>query len=204
MPGQKKVLLKPGAREPFFGVKVGDLKKIVKTAKKDHPLYQTGNSDAMYLVGLIANEQEITKKELQRWAEQPYWYMLRDYIVAWIAAESPHGWELANEWIHTEQEFVLSAGWSTLSNWIALHPEEALDMVALDELRGQVEKEIHRAPNRVRHSMNGFPISPDSEGGCRDGSTACKVPLAEEYLKKWKAWVRLEKRKRWRVAKKIK
>jgi hypothetical protein len=50
----KKVLLKPGASEPFFGVKVGDLKKIVKTAKKERPLYQTGNSDAMYLAGWSA------------------------------------------------------------------------------------------------------------------------------------------------------
>ena len=29
----KKVLMKHGAREPFFGVKVGDLKKIVKNLK---------------------------------------------------------------------------------------------------------------------------------------------------------------------------
>jgi hypothetical protein len=32
----KKVLLKHGAREPFFGVKVEDLKKIQKRIKKDY------------------------------------------------------------------------------------------------------------------------------------------------------------------------
>ncbi|HNF15981.1 MAG TPA: DNA alkylation repair protein, partial [Leptospiraceae bacterium] len=34
----KKVLMKHGAKEPFFGVKVQDLKKIVKKVKKDYEL----------------------------------------------------------------------------------------------------------------------------------------------------------------------
>jgi 3-methyladenine DNA glycosylase AlkD len=54
----KKVLLNQGIREPFFGVKIGDLKPIEKRIKKDYrlalDLYDTGNYDAMYLAGLIA------------------------------------------------------------------------------------------------------------------------------------------------------
>jgi len=68
----KKVLVKHGAREPFYGVRVQDLKKIMKKIKKDHELsielFATGNSDAMYLAGLIADEDKITKKDLRRWA----------------------------------------------------------------------------------------------------------------------------------------
>ena len=49
----KKTLMNHGAREPFFGVKVADLKTILKKTKKNHELslelYRTGNSDAMYL-----------------------------------------------------------------------------------------------------------------------------------------------------------
>jgi len=30
----KKIFLRHGAKEPFFGVKVGDLKKIVKKSKE--------------------------------------------------------------------------------------------------------------------------------------------------------------------------
>ena len=55
----KKTLMRHGAREPLFGVKVGDLKKIEKKVKKNHQLamqlYDTGNADAMYLAGLIAD-----------------------------------------------------------------------------------------------------------------------------------------------------
>ena len=34
----KKTLIKHGAKEPFFGVKVQDLKKILKKVKKNHNL----------------------------------------------------------------------------------------------------------------------------------------------------------------------
>jgi 3-methyladenine DNA glycosylase AlkD len=65
----KNTLLKHGAKEPFFGVKVADLKKILKKTKKNHELslelFDTGNSDAMYLAGLMADEKQITKKQLK-------------------------------------------------------------------------------------------------------------------------------------------
>ena len=64
----KKVLMKHGAREPFYGVKVEDLKMIVKPVKKDYQLslelFDSVISDAMYLAGLIADETKMTKKDL--------------------------------------------------------------------------------------------------------------------------------------------
>src|SRR5436305_14327487 len=76
----KKVLLKHGAKEPFFGVKVEELKKIQKRVKMDHELalalYDTGISDAMYLAGLIADDARMTKKNMQSWVKQEYRTML--------------------------------------------------------------------------------------------------------------------------------
>ena len=99
----KRIFINHGAREPFFGVKVQDLKKIVKKIRKDYKLslelYDTGNSDAMYLAGLIADERAMTKLDLQKWVKGAYWYMISDYTVPWIAAESNFGEELALEWI---------------------------------------------------------------------------------------------------------
>ena len=81
----KKVFTRHGAREPFFGVKVGDLKILVKKIKTDHKLalelFKTGNSDAMYLAGLIADEILATREELKDWAKGAYWYMLSEYTV---------------------------------------------------------------------------------------------------------------------------
>src|SRR5204863_4566559 len=99
----KKVLVKHGIQEPLLGVKIEDLKKIQKRIKKDYQLaldlYDTGISDAMYLAGLIADDDKMTKKDLQRWVEQAYWYMLSEYTVPWVAASGRHGRELALAWI---------------------------------------------------------------------------------------------------------
>ena len=47
----KQTYKRHGAPEPMFGVKIGDLKPIVKQIKGDQALamqlYDTGNSDAM-------------------------------------------------------------------------------------------------------------------------------------------------------------
>ena len=97
----KKTLMRHGAREPLFGVRVGDLKKILKKTKKNHELslelYETGNSDAMYLAGLMADEKQITKEQLNHWVENAYWYNLSEYAVAWVAAETPFGFEIGLE-----------------------------------------------------------------------------------------------------------
>src|SRR5687768_631955 len=81
----KRVLMKHGAKEPFFGVKIEHLKKIQKRIKMDYQLsldlYDTGISDAMYLAGLIADDEKMTKRDLQKWVKAAYWNMLSEYTV---------------------------------------------------------------------------------------------------------------------------
>lgn len=203
--GTKKVLVKHGAKEPFFGVKVQDLKKIQKKVKKDHELslvlYKTGNSDAMYLAGLIADEKKINKDHLQDWVENAYWYMISEYTVPWIAAESEFGFEMGMKWIDSKEEMIAAAGWSTLASLASIKTDDTLDIDAYSALLDRVEKNIHNAQNRVRYTMNGFVISVGSYiSGLTDkanltataigkvsvsmGNTACKVPLAKDYIKK--------------------
>src|SRR3981189_1332678 len=116
----KKMWMKHGAQEPCLGVKVEDMKKIQKRVKMDYQLaldlYDTGIYDAMYLAGLIADDAKMTKQDLRRWAEDANCAMLCEYTVAWVAAESQHGRELALEWIDSKKEKVAAAGWSTLSS----------------------------------------------------------------------------------------
>ena len=204
-PNTKKILIKHGAKEPFYGVKVADLKKIQKRIKKDYKLslelFDTGNSDAMYLAGLIADEDKITKKDLNKWAKNAYWYMISEYTVAWIAAESRFGWELTLKWLQSENENIASAGWSTLSSLVAIKDDLELDISALKKLLDRVEKEIDNSQNRVRYTMNGFVISvgayvkPLTKSALSTakkigivkvdmGGTACKVPKADEYINK--------------------
>ena len=73
----KNTLMNHGAKEPFFGVKVADLKKILKHTKKNHELslelYNTGNSDDMYIAGLMEDETQIAKEKLTDWVRKEYW-----------------------------------------------------------------------------------------------------------------------------------
>jgi 3-methyladenine DNA glycosylase AlkD len=206
-PSIKKILMRHGAREPFYGVKIEELKKFQKRIKKDYQLaldlYATGVSDAMYLAGLIADDQRMTKKDLQRWVKAAYWHMLSGCTVAWVAAGSPHGRELALEWIDSKAEQTAVAGWCTLSSLVALKDDADLDLPELKRLLARVAKTIHDQPNRVREAMNGFIIAVGSYVPALTdlalttaeqigkvevdvGDTACEVPWAPDYIRKVK------------------
>ena len=206
--GYKKVLRNHGVKEPFFGVKIEELKKIQKRVKTDYrlalDLYDTGIYDAMYLAGLIADDAKMTKKDLRRWLEEATCAALGQFTVAWVAAGSNHGRELALEWIESRNENVASAGWATLSSLVSIKDDTDLDLPELKQLLQRVQKTIHEQPDPVRYVMNGFVIAVGSY--VREltdfalqvarkigpvtadlGDTACKVPSAPEYIEKVRA-----------------
>lgn len=201
----KKVLAKHGIKEPFFGVKVEELKKIQKRIKKDYrlalDLYDTGIYDAMYLPGLIADDAKMSKKDLRHWIAKANCDTLSEYTVPWVAAESNHGRDLALEWIESKQPNVAAAGWATLSSLMAIKDDSELNLPELKKLLQRVQKTIHQQPNRVVYCMNGFVIAAGSyvealtelalQTAAKVGSvsvemdgTECKVPAAADYIKK--------------------
>jgi hypothetical protein len=202
----KKLLIKNHAvREPCFGVKIGDMKKIQKGIKKHYQLaldlYDSGNYDAMYLAGLIADDAKMSKADLQRWAEKAYGGALPGATVAWVAAESPHGWAMGLKWIDSPQEHVAEAGWSTLGSVVALQPDADLDIPEIKQLLSRVQKTIHQSPDRVRYAMNGFviavgsyvqPLNATAKEVARKigpvsanlGDNQCQIPYAPDYIAK--------------------
>jgi 3-methyladenine DNA glycosylase AlkD len=204
----KRVLKNHGAPEPIYGVKVEDLKKIQKRVKKNHELalalYDTGVSDAMYLAGLIAEPDRMTRADLARWLKGASWSMIGEYAVAGTAAESPYGFELARQWIDSDEERVASIGWATLAAVASVRDDAELDLAEWKSLLKRVEKTIHQQPNRVRYTMNGFVIAAGCyvaalTGEARRvaqrigkvhvdmGATSCHVPLATDYIAKVEA-----------------
>ncbi|HBX51521.1 MAG: DNA alkylation repair protein [Bacteroidetes bacterium RIFOXYA12_FULL_35_11] len=201
----KKVLMTHGAKEPFFGVKVADLKNILKKTKKNHQLaldlYKTGNSDAMYLAGLMADETKVTKEQLEEWVEQAYWYYLSEFAVPWVTAESKYGFDMGIKWIASDKETIASAGWATLAQMTSLQQYSELDIEAYSKLLDKIEKEIGNAQPRVKYTMNGFVIAVGANIEAlrnkaikvaeKNGKvsvdmrgTACKVPVAKDYIQK--------------------
>lgn len=203
----KKILLKHGVKEPFFGVKIEYLKPIQKKVKMDYQLakdlYATGNADAMYLAGLIADDKKMTKDDLQIWASQAVSSNISEYTVPWVATGNKNGFGLALEWIDSPEEYIAACGWSTLGNIVSLKPDNELNLAELKHLLERVAKTIHTSPNRVRSTMNGFliavgtyvmPLSEYAIATAKDigavvvekEGTACKVPDAVECIMKAK------------------
>lgn len=204
-PSYKKILLAHGATEPVLGVKIEELKKIQKKVKDDHDLalalYDTGIYDAQYLAGLMADDDRMTKRDLQRWATKSNSSGISEYTVAWVAADGPLGWEMGLEWIESPKELVAAAGWATLGGVCSVTDDDELDLAALKKLLQRVEKTIHKQPNRVRATMNNFVIqvgayvAPLTAVAVATGKaigpvfvdvggTACKTPFSPESIAK--------------------
>jgi 3-methyladenine DNA glycosylase AlkD len=201
----RKTFGRHGAPETMFGVKVADLKVIAKKIKGNQELalelYDTGNSDAMYLAGLVADGAQMNRKQLNDWAKKAPWYMISEYTVPGVATENKNARELALKWIKSKKENIAASGWTTYAGVVATLPDEELDLAEISDLLKHVEQNIHHAPNRVRYTMNGFVISVGAyvkallkqakatakkigEVHVEMGNTACKVPFAPEYIAK--------------------
>src|SRR4051812_7039158 len=140
----KKMWMTHGAHEPCLGVKIEDMKKIQKRVKMDYQLaldlYDTGIADAMYLAGLTADDAKMTKKDLQKWVENATWGMVAEYTVPWVASASPHGRELALQWMESEEEAICSAGWQTYSSMVAIKEDANLELGEIKSLLQRVSK----------------------------------------------------------------
>ncbi|MCG8406325.1 MAG: DNA alkylation repair protein [Phycisphaerales bacterium] len=194
-----------GAPKNLFGVSVADMKVIAKKIKGEQALacelYETGNGDAMYLAGMVADGAQMTKKQLDTWAKNANWQMISEYTVPGVATESKHARDLAMKWIKSTKESVASSGWNTYAGIVTVTPDDDLDMAEIKSLLKKVEKEIDSVPNRVRYTMNGFviavgayvvPLSKQAKATAKKlgkvevdmHGTSCKVPLATEYIEK--------------------
>ena len=201
----KRVIFKHGVKEPCYGVKIGDMQKIVKRIKMDYQLaldlYDTGVYDAMYLAGLIADDARMSKDDLQKWADKAYCRGLSSATVAWVAAGSKHGWELGLSWIDSANPLVAVAGWATLGSLVSIKPDAQLDVAGLARLLARVQQHIHQASDEVRYQMNSFVIAVGSYVPALTetalnmgqhigpvmadlGDTACQVPFAPDYIAK--------------------
>jgi 3-methyladenine DNA glycosylase AlkD len=214
---RRKTYARHGIRQPMFGVSIANLKVIAKKIKGNQTLalqlYETGNFDAMYLAGLAADGKQMTKRELESWAKGAVSPMLATYTVPWVACVSPHARELALKWIDSKKESIACSGWNTYAGILSTKPDDELDLDEIAGLLDRIVNEIHDAPNDVRYVMNGFviavggyvkPLLPRAKAAAKKigavsvdmGDTACKVPLATEYIAKIEKTGRVGKKRK--------
>ncbi|MDQ0172835.1 DNA alkylation repair protein [Paenibacillus tundrae] len=156
----KKIYMSNGAHEPLFGVATGAMKPMSRKIKKDQALadqlYATGNYDAMYFAGVIADPKAMTAADFERWMETAYFYMISDYIVAVTLAETDIAQEVADAWIASGDELKMSAGWSCYCWLLGSRKDGEFSSDKLEAMLEQVKDTIHDSPERTKFSMNNF------------------------------------------------
>ncbi|CAM4492045.1 3-methyladenine DNA glycosylase AlkD [Paenibacillus endophyticus] len=156
----KKIYVSNGAHEPLFGVATGEMKPIAKKIKKDQPLadqlYATGNYDAMYFAGVIADPKAMTEADFERWIDAAYFYMISDFIVAVTLSETDIAQEVADKWIASGEELKMSAGWSCYCWLLGSRPDREFSESKLASMLETVQKTISDAPERAKYAMNNF------------------------------------------------
>lgn len=199
----KKTYIKSGAREPVFGVSISAMKPIFKKLKYNQSLaeqlYATGNYDAMYLAGMIAEPKKMTEEDFNRWIEGAYFYMISDYIVAVTLAEADIAFDIADRWIDSGKELAMSAGWSCYDWLLGTCTDSEFNKDKLLAMLNRVRDTIHSQPNRTKYAMNNFimsvgisylPLHAEAKKIAEEvgkvevfmGQTQCQTSVATEYI----------------------
>ncbi|MBP1994232.1 DNA alkylation repair protein [Paenibacillus eucommiae] len=156
----KKMYLSNGAHEPLFGVATGEMKPIFRKTKINQPLaeqlYATGNYDAMYFAGIIADPKAMTAADFERWIDAAYFYMLSDFVVSVTLAEADIAQEVSDTWIASGEELKMSAGWSCYCWLLGNQPDSEFSEDKIAAMLELAKNTIHTAPERAKYSMNNF------------------------------------------------
>lgn len=173
----KKRYISNGAKEPLFGVPTGKMKPMSKEIKIDQnlaeELYATGNYDAMYFAGVIADANAMTEADYNRWMEDAYFFMISDYVIAVTLSESDIAEKVADSWIKRDEELYMSAGWSTYCWLLGSRKDEEFSKKKLSDMLEFVKNHIHDMPPRTKDAMNNFVYTVGTS----------YVPLHEKALK---------------------
>ncbi len=156
----KKIYISNGAHEPLFGTATGAMKPMAKKIKINQELadelYATGNYDAMYFAGIIADPKAMNESDFDRWMEGAYFYMLADHVVAVTLSESDIAQEVADKWIASGEELKMSAGWSCYCWLLGNRPDPEFSESKISSMLDNVKETIHESPERAKYAMNNF------------------------------------------------
>ncbi|MFE4075241.1 DNA alkylation repair protein [Peribacillus sp. YIM B13477] len=156
----KKMYISNGAHEPLFGVATGAMKPIVRKIKINQDLaeelYSTGNYDAMYFAGIIADPKAMTQSDYDRWMDAAYFYMLSDYVVAVTLSESDIAQEVSDKWIASGEELRMSAGWSCYCWLLGNRLDVEFSESKISDMLDLVKHTIYESPVRTKSAMNNF------------------------------------------------
>lgn len=197
-----KVYARYGAGESTFGVSYADLGRMRKRLGVDHDLAQqlwaTGYHEARLLAAMVADPGRANNALLEAWVKDLDNYVITDAFSRFVAA-TPLALKKMEKWTRSTGEWVGAAGWNLVVFAAGKGGEIGDDY--FENCVANIERDIHRRRNRVRHAMNNALIAI----GLRSprlrkkvlaaaarigtvkvdhGETGCKTPDAAEYIRR--------------------
>lgn len=159
----KKRYMNNGAQEPLFGAATGAMKPLAKKTGKDQALaeelYATGNYDAMYFAGMIAEPNVMEENDFNRWMDAAYFFMLSDFVVAVTLAEAPAAQSTAAKWLDSPRDLTASGGWSCWTWLIGWRPDTEFAVEDMDALLQRAREDIVSRNGRARIAIRNFMIA---------------------------------------------
>ena len=174
----RKIYRRHGVRDDLFGVSYAHLKAMKKRIKIDQTLaehlWATRNHDARILATMIADPNAIARKTLDAWSADLNCYPLSDAL-AGVAAASPYGLDLVDAWTLSDNEWVASTGWATLSHRVTKGDEVADDLLraaAVDDRdNNRLGPESGASRDEQRSDRDRFQLQHDGTPGDRRRQT---------------------------------
>lgn len=125
----KEKYIKDGCDTQLFGVKVGDLKKLIKEYKLKNDsqlaveLIETKNYDAMYLGFLIMKPSDIDKQLFIKWDSYSEYYRIRIHSLAYGMAEHSEFEYFINYYQNRDDDISQSIYYAILAGRVIIDPQ---------------------------------------------------------------------------------
>ena len=137
-----------------FGVRMGDIRKIAKAARRDHGLglhlWQTGNADARLMAVLLLKPAALSADEVEEMVRGNALVSVSDWLTPYIVRLHPEKEALRLRWMVSDHPMLARAGWSLTAERVEKTPE-GLDLPALLD---RLEAEMPAALPEVQWTMN--------------------------------------------------
>jgi 3-methyladenine DNA glycosylase AlkD len=197
----RKTYKRHGIQGDLYGVSYASLGALKKKIKIDHELaiqlWKSGNHDARALATMIADPAKGVPL-LDQWVGDLNSYPIVD-AVATFASQTSVEPKKIEKWMKSKDEWTGNFGWSIFAR--LARAENRFSEESIEQYLDVIERDIHQAQNRVRHSMNSALISIGVRNAklqkkalavaaqigkveVDHGDTDCKTPDAAQYIRK--------------------
>ena len=147
---------KSGAGDNQYGVSLGDIRKLAKKIRTDHPLalalWEKGNVDAQFLATLLIEPKKLSAKEMDRMVRSISFVRVADWLISYVVRQHPDKETMRQDWMAAGEDdrWAARAGWDLTSERVAKSPD-GLDLPALLD---RIEAEMADADPEVQWTMN--------------------------------------------------